>query len=295
MVVWAEIPYITRTSPLEADGENALKQMSELVKQNYKSGIVFWGVQNEITIAGKANNVEGIVSALHTQTKTLDPYRLTTQAQVSMLPHKDSLNRVSGINVYNKYFGWYNGRVEEFDTWISDFHRDCPDIPLGISEYGAEGIQMYHNDAPRRSDYSEEYHALYHEKMLEILSRHDYLWGTYVWNMLDFACDLRDAVKNWFNSQDQQENAEAILAPEGLFPEGYFSIKRRVGDVCDDTEGEKFMRAHLAPLFDHRIKDFIKNMSFEDLAEMNKGSLTPPVLKALNRGFTKIKSIPIID
>lgn len=417
MVVWAEIPYITRTSPAETDGKNALKQMSELVKQNYNHpGIIFWGIQNEITIAGKANNVDGIVSALHAQTKALDPYRLTTQAQVSMLAHKDPLNRASDINAYNKYYGWYNGHVEEFDTWISDFHRDCPDIPLGISEYGAEGIQMYHNDAPRRSDYSEEYHALYHEKVLEIFSRHDYLWGTYVWNMFDFACDLRDeggvkgmnnkglvrhdhttkkdafyiyqarwsekpmvfitskgykkrptemmsvkvysnqnevslkingkvfdskigapvfifedvplneglteievtcpgtdlrdqaifekvsepepsylapprknplkdAVQNWFNSEDEKGNAEPML-----YPAGYFSIKSRVGDVCDNAEGEQFMRQHLAPLFDHPMFDFIKNMSFKDLADMNKGSLTPPVLKVLNRGLTKIKT-----
>jgi hypothetical protein len=96
---------------------------------------------------------------------------------------------------------------------------------------------------------------------------------------------LKDAVQNWFNSDDEQEKAEPMS-----YPEGYFSVKSRVGDVCDDSEGEKFMRAHLAPLFDHPMFDFIKNMSFEDLADMNKGSLTPPVLKALNRGLTKIKS-----
>ncbi len=63
---------------------------------------------------------------------------------------------------------------------------------MGIAEYGAEGIIAYHTETPKMKDYTEEYHALYHEKVLQIFHKHPQVWDTYVWNMFDFASDFRD-------------------------------------------------------------------------------------------------------
>jgi beta-galactosidase len=41
-------------------------------------------------------------------------------------------------------------------------------------------------------DYSEEYQAYYHEEMLKTFATRPYLWSTHVWNMFDFASDMRD-------------------------------------------------------------------------------------------------------
>ena len=78
------------------------------------------------------------------------------------------------------------------ETWLDEFHALHPDRPLGISEYGAEGIISYHSDAPRCRDYTEEYQALYHEHMAKIIQERPWLWATHVWNMFDFGCDSRD-------------------------------------------------------------------------------------------------------
>lgn len=54
LVVWAEIPYISRHMPNGV--ENTLSQMSELVSQNYNHpSIVVWGLSNEITMGGAAD------------------------------------------------------------------------------------------------------------------------------------------------------------------------------------------------------------------------------------------------
>ena len=45
---------------------------------------------------------------------------------------------------------------------------------------------------PTVKDYSEEYHALYHEHMARIIDERPWLWATHVWNMFDFGCDARD-------------------------------------------------------------------------------------------------------
>ncbi|MDO8290459.1 MAG: glycoside hydrolase family 2 TIM barrel-domain containing protein [Parvibaculum sp.] len=193
LVVWAEIPYISITSSTDTSGANALSQMSELVKQNYNhSSIVFWGIQNSVTFGGFDNNLRGIVQSLNDLAKTLDPYRLTTQAQASNLPDEDAMNLVSDVTAYNKYFGWSYSDIGGLDRWLTSFAENHPDVTLGISEYGCEAVLAYHTDTPQRSDYTEEYQALYHEGTLDIFSRHQKLWGTFVWNMFDFASDFRD-------------------------------------------------------------------------------------------------------
>lgn len=193
MVIWAEIPYISMSSKTDPTGENAKSQMVELIRQCYNhSSICFWGVQNEITIAGQLNRTAEIVEELHILTKKEDPYRVTTQAQVGHHPDEDKMNYITDTLAYNKYYGWYYGEAEDFDTWIEGFCEKNPNVPLGISEYGCEAILDYHTDVPQKSDYTEEYQAIYHEKVLQIFNKHDQIWGTYVWNMFDFACDMRD-------------------------------------------------------------------------------------------------------
>ncbi|MBP3378696.1 MAG: glycoside hydrolase family 2 protein, partial [Clostridia bacterium] len=51
MVIWAEIPYISRHMP--GARENTISQMKELITQNYNhASIVVWGLSNEIGIGG---------------------------------------------------------------------------------------------------------------------------------------------------------------------------------------------------------------------------------------------------
>ncbi|MBR5140445.1 MAG: glycoside hydrolase family 2 protein, partial [Clostridia bacterium] len=51
LVIWAEIPYISRHMP--GARENTISQMKELVYQNYNHPcIVVWGLSNEITVGG---------------------------------------------------------------------------------------------------------------------------------------------------------------------------------------------------------------------------------------------------
>ena len=102
------------------------------------------------------------------------------------------MNFITDVVSYNHYFGWYVGKMEKNEVWLDDFHATYPDISLGLSEYGAEGIITYHNDNPQVKDYSEDYQALYHEHMARIIDERPWLWATHVWNMFDFGCDARD-------------------------------------------------------------------------------------------------------
>ena len=193
MIIWAEIPFISIASSTDLTGENAKSQMVELIRQNFNhSSIIMWGVENEIQIGGDLPYVRDIVKDLNDLTHKEDTTRLTTQALVSMVPDNDEYNNYTDIVAYNKYFGWYNGKTEDFTSWLDDYHEINPNRALGLSEYGFEGIITYHTDTPKVRDYTEEYHALSHETLIKIFNEREFLWGSYVWNFFDFGSAIRN-------------------------------------------------------------------------------------------------------
>lgn len=190
MVVWAEIPYISKHEP-EAN-DNAKEQLKELVLQNYNHpSIFFWGLSNEITMS---ENDEHDLIEMHEKlngiVKTYDPTRLTGIAAVSMCDTDHPYLKIPDVVGYNHYFGWYGGSVEMNGPWFDKFHAEHPDIPICVTEYGCEALN-WHSSDPRQGDYSEEYQAYYHEKMIEQLYSRPYIFASFVWNMFDFGADAR--------------------------------------------------------------------------------------------------------
>ena len=192
MIVWAEIPYISKH--LENGDENAVQQMRELVLQQYNHpSIVVWGVSNEITMVNK--NRKAMLSLHHRlndMIHTLDPNRKTTLACYAMCTPFDKTAHLTDIVSWNLYLGWYVPFFFLNDLWISFFHFLYPKRVLGYSEYGAEGMPNLHSPKPKRFDNTEEYQCIYHEHLLKCFERHPYLWATHVWNMFDFGSDGRD-------------------------------------------------------------------------------------------------------
>ncbi len=191
LVVWAEIPLLKLTESEELF-ENAKQQMTELVLQNmHHPSIVFWGIQNEIAMFGEQPFMTDKVKKLEDLAKELDPFRLTTAANLNTVEIDSTLNEKTDAIAYNVYYGWYYGEMIDFEKFVDSFHRDRPNIPLGISEYGVDANILFHTDKPKVKDYSEEFQALYHEKIYSYIQDRSFIWGSFVWNMFDFVSGIR--------------------------------------------------------------------------------------------------------
>ena len=189
MVVWAEIPYISRHMP--GGRENTISQMKELVAQNYNHpSIVVWGLSNEISIGGADEDLLENHRILNDLCHAMDKTRLTTIAAVSMCKMEDPYLLIPDVVSYNHYFGWYGGETSMNGPWFDKFHATHPNIPIGCSEYGCEALN-WHTSDPKQGDYTEEYQAYYHEELIRQLFTRKYLWATHVWNMFDFGADAR--------------------------------------------------------------------------------------------------------
>ena len=190
MVVWAEIPYISKHMP---DGnENTMLQMRELIVQNYNHpSICVWGLSNEISMDG-AKDPDMIANhyRLNDLVHEMDKTRPTTVACISMCDMDEEYVHIADVVSYNHYFGWYGGSLAEYGPWFDKFHQKYPNKPIGCSEYGCEALN-WHNSKPESGDYSEEYQAVYHEALIRQLFTRKYIWATHVWNMFDFGADAR--------------------------------------------------------------------------------------------------------
>ncbi len=193
MVVWAEIPFISVYDPRKEADENLLLQMRELIMQNYNHpSICLWGIANETGIGGESPEQYRILKELNALSKELDPTRLTTMASFGGTRPDSPLFHSTDVATYNIYKGWYEGVAEDLGPFCDEMHGELKGCALGISEYGADAVMKWHSDSPRVKDYTEEYQAFVHEEAAKAFSDRPYLFGTWLWNMFDFAADNRD-------------------------------------------------------------------------------------------------------
>ena len=191
MLVWAEIPLIGRATDSTEFAENAKQQLTELIRQNYNHPSIFcWSLFNELC-EGKP---EGLVAELNTLAHSEDPTRFTTAApNIDGRPEND----IPDIIAYNTYPGWYWADPATMQYAIDwKHHPDKGSKPLAISEYGAGASIRDHailSSAPKTDGqfHPEEWQATVHEGNYKEIDKRDFLWGTFVWNMFDFASATR--------------------------------------------------------------------------------------------------------
>ncbi len=193
-VVWAEIPMVNAITAGADFQANAEQQLRELIRQNYNHpSIVFWGVGNEQ--ANDDTNTNALLQDLAGVVASEDPDRISTYAHnggngSGLITH----TKTAG---FNKYYGWYSGVMTDFGPWADGLHASQTARTIAVSEYGAGASIIQHQENPPKPTpasnfHPEEYQALLHESHWNQISARPFLWGTFLWNMFDFASDGRN-------------------------------------------------------------------------------------------------------
>ena len=218
LVLWAEIPYISQH--MKNGRENTISQMKELIVQNYNHpSIVVWGLSNEITMSGEAD--EDLMEnhhILNDLAHEMDPTRLTTMAVVSMCDMHNPYIQIPDVVSYNHYYGWYGGDTSMNGPWMDEFHKEFPKIPIGMSEYGCEALN-WHTSDPKQGE----------TKLLAVAGEcrdESFIKKVEKFNEA-YRLKEKGAVLNWFD----------ITAPDG-----FFSLNDTVGDIMSNEDGNKVMQ-----------------------------------------------------
>jgi beta-galactosidase len=193
LLVWAEIPYISIPSTKDPESRNAFEQLEKLIKQAYNhTSIYCWGVQNEITIAVETDETRQTIQRLVKSAKKWDPSRYTAQANINGVENGSIINSYTEVVGYNLYYGWYYGEIKDLGIRLDEFHRDRPETPVLVSEYGVDTNPRFHSYSPEVKDYTEEYQLRFHQNALETFESRPFVLGGYVWNMFDFGSANRN-------------------------------------------------------------------------------------------------------
>ncbi len=194
MLIWTEIPFVGGGG-YAGDGydespefyANTELQLREMIAQHMHNPSVFtWGLFNELKKEGRGPLA--LIQTLNEVAHEMDPSRYTTCATNNNL----DFNPVTDLLAWNKYFGWYGSSASFIGNWADGEHKKDPTKPLGISEYGAGASHFQYSDnntppIPTGRWHPENYQTYFHEKHWMAIAPRDFLWGTYVWNMFDFA------------------------------------------------------------------------------------------------------------
>ena len=190
LVVWAEIPYINKH--VSTAKESTRNQLKELIIQNYNHpSIIVWGISNELSLEDDYEDMTENHKYLNNLAHSLDSTRLTAIGSIASTPENDPFIRITDAVGYNLYYGWYGGNIEDNGPWLDNFHKHNPDMPIGVSEYGCESLN-WHSGNPVAWDFTEEFHAHFHEELIKQLYTRKYLWIRICWNMFDYAADGRN-------------------------------------------------------------------------------------------------------
>ena len=159
LLVWEEVPFdgegYDRASIVGAeDFARTLQQnlRDEIRRDRNHPSIILWSMGNENLNGPDPADWKAVVELarqLHRIAKEEDPGRPTAVA--INLPDRAvqvGLTKAVDILGYNVYAGWYAGRIEDVATRGDQFHRQNPDKPLIIGEYGAGMEKGRHADAP---------------------------------------------------------------------------------------------------------------------------------------------------
>jgi beta-galactosidase len=245
LIVWAEMPLVLLSAPYgQAQAtpgfiENAEQHLRELIRQNVNHpSIAGWSVANEPNIANVWMPLKPLtvplLERLAALARTEDPSRPPMLASCCGTLPGDLMPGTKGkgldsppqaVDVFgvNVYFGWYYGSVWDAGPYLDKVHAQYPQKSFGVTEYGAGGALSQHSDHPvgvpvdmGGRPHPEELQSYVHENTWPLLRDKRYLWGTWLWNMFDFASasrqegDLVDTNNKGIVSFDRQVRKESF-------------------------------------------------------------------------------------
>lgn len=189
LIIWAEIPFVNRVTGQEWD--NVHQQMRELIRQSFNHPSIYvWGIHNEVY--HPHGYTAALTQSVHDLCKLEDPDRYTVA--VNGYGHAEHpVNGNTDIQGMNRYFGWYEKKIQDIKPWIEKMEKEYPWQRLMLTEYGADAniehqTELLGDALNWDSDfYPETFQTKTHEYQWGVISQHPYILASYLWNMFDFA------------------------------------------------------------------------------------------------------------
>jgi beta-galactosidase len=193
ILVWAEIPQVNEINASPEFEETSRNQLLDLIRQNINHPSIFvWSLFNEIGDGHADPHRE--LQDLKITANGEDPTRPTIAA--TRMDKYPEMNKIPDLLGWNFYPGWYSGSKDDFGPFLDKHRNDSRHGGFCVSEYGAGANTTQHEQNPKQPKsggqwHPEEWQAEVHEATWAAIKSHPFVWGSFVWNMFDFAVSTR--------------------------------------------------------------------------------------------------------
>jgi beta-galactosidase len=193
ILVWAEIPQVDKINPTPEFAETSRGQLQDLIRQNINHPAIFaWSLFNELREGSPDPHRE--LQDLNIVAHGEDPTRPTIAATLMVL----QMDKIPDLLGWNIYPGWYDGwgTVSNFGPKLDAIRLTSKNGGFCISEYGAGANILQHEQNPKQPVpggpwHPEEWQNILHENAWAQMKIRPWVWGTFAWNMFDFAVGTR--------------------------------------------------------------------------------------------------------
>ncbi|HVU28733.1 MAG TPA: glycoside hydrolase family 2 TIM barrel-domain containing protein [Verrucomicrobiae bacterium] len=196
ILVWAEIPQVNEINPSEQFEEVSRNQLLDLIRQNINHPSIFtWSLFNEIGLRSTPDphrELQDMNNIAHSE----DPTRPTIGATCT--DKYPQMNKIPDLLGWNIYPGWYSGwgTKDDFGKLLDKYRYTSRSGGFCVSEYGAGANVEQHEQNPKPPEptgqwHPEEWQNEVHEAAWAAMKTRPFIWGTFLWNMFDFAVSTR--------------------------------------------------------------------------------------------------------
>ncbi|GAB3574792.1 glycoside hydrolase family 2 TIM barrel-domain containing protein [Spirosoma luteolum] len=244
----------------DAFAASSRQQHLEIIRQTYNHpSVIIWSYMNEMLLrvpfANDSTKQQAYFAHMASLAQDLETMaRREDSARYTLIPNhgawdiynKVGLTKIPRLVGWNLYQGWYSESFEEFSKFIDRHHRELPDKPILITEFGADADNRIHNFAPVRFDKSVEYTMAYHQYYLKAIMDRPFVAAGMIWNLAEFNTAVRAETLPNINPKgiltyDRREKDPYRFYKANLLKTPYIQIgasewNRRVGTATSETQ-----------------------------------------------------------
>lgn len=200
-----EIPIVNEITESDSFYVNSRNMQVEMIRQNYNHPcVIIWCYMNEVLLRPHYTDdkqkqkiyfgaVTKLAAMLDSTTRSEDPYRST------MIAYHGDYNRYKDAGLldipmiigWNLYSGWYGATLSDFPDFLDTFHKNFPNKPMLVSEYGADADPRIRSVEPVRFDKSVEYTTRFHQYYMGEMIKRPFVAAAMIWNLADFNSETR--------------------------------------------------------------------------------------------------------
>ncbi|OKL42201.1 hypothetical protein A3841_07510 [Pontibacter flavimaris] len=287
-----EVPIINRITESEAFADNSKRTHLEMIRQNYNHpSVIIWAYMNEILLRPRYkdeperqqvyfHNIAKLAQEIEDLTRKEDPYRYTMIPNHGAyeLYNKVGLTKIPMLVGWNLYLGWYSRSVDDFGPFLDQHHRDMPEKPVLVTEYGADADPRIHSFTPERFDKSEEYASMFHEVYLREMMKRPFVAAGMIWNLADFNSETRGETMPHINNKgvttlDRVPKAPYYYYQAHLRQDPFLKIASRNwtlrGGIADKAEGT----ASIKPVANGQAGNSVSTQPFKVYTNLSQAEL----------------------